>query len=70
MQNDKSLFLRDQPHMYLVDWAIVPAIAIAGCWGLALILYCSIQLCGTKHNRIANVDFEGEAQQKQDQEII
>ena len=42
-QNDKSLFLRDQPSVYLIEWAIVPAIAITLTWAISLTLFCLIK---------------------------
>jgi hypothetical protein len=52
LQNDKSLFMRDQPFMYLIDWALFPAVAIAAVWAISLILYCMIKCCFDKSNKV------------------
>ncbi len=47
-QNDKSLFLRDQPSIYLIEWAIIPAIVMALPWAISLTLFCLIKYCINK----------------------
>lgn len=32
LQNDKSLFMRDQPYMYLIEWAFIPMVLICCVW--------------------------------------
>ena len=48
MQNDKSLFLRDQPPMYLIQWALVPATIIAMVWASSIVIYLMLQCCYSK----------------------
>ena len=56
LQSDKSLFLRDQPYMYLIEWALVPSVLIVGVWSLAFLMYCILSCCFRKSNKINNLE--------------
>lgn len=54
LQNDKSLFLRDQPAMYLIEWALIPAVVIALAWSISLALYFVLRCCFFTSNSVSN----------------
>ena len=39
LQSDKSLFMRDQPYKYFVEWALVPIILISIGWLISLLAF-------------------------------
>ncbi len=39
LQNDKSLFMRDQPYKYFVEWALLPIILISIGWLISLLAF-------------------------------
>lgn len=62
IQTDKSLFLRDQPYLYLIEWAMFPAIVVGLVWACTFAMSCAIICCRNRSNQVRNIFDEASSQ--------